>query len=240
MTVDFCTFCYHKDAPRIHVENTLKRVADEHKYNFNRIILIHQRCKHLTDLRQITEISNLDIYDSDYDILQEFNIPIDDPVGAANCDMNGPHNWRHHTINHLVGLKNSKADYIVFSDSDISIIKNGPPSWIEIGIKALQEHPEILIVCPSEGSNESLKKINVGNLVQSTSQQIFLCNRERFNKINFHVPWNWEKKAPGGGPFREFYSMMEGRMWRYIDQNNLYRLILDERWRYWHDGKLNK
>lgn len=223
----------------MHRPGHLKKMVDQHGHPFNKVILVHQRCKDV-QVEPITDIPNLQIVDSDYDILPEFGIPIDDPIGAANCEMNGPHNWRHHTINHLAALKASTSDYIVFTDSDISIIKNGPPSWIETGISALNRYHEILIVCPSEGSNEMLRKIDVGNLVQSTSQQIFLCQRERFRSIDFHVPWNWEKKAPGGGPFREFYCMLEGRMWRYIDKHNLYRCILDGRWRYWHDGALNK
>jgi hypothetical protein len=72
-------------------------------------------------------------------------------------------------------------------------------------------------------------------LTQNVSQQMFLCNRAKLVGIDFDVPWNWEFTAPGG-PMQEYYYMLEGRMWRYMHHNNMWRAILPKKWRYWHDA----
>jgi hypothetical protein len=53
-------------------------------------------------------------------------------------------------------------------------------------------------------------------------------------EVDFNIPWNWEVLAPGG-PMQEYYYMLEGRIWRYLHKNQLWRCILpDEIARYWH------
>lgn len=253
MKVDFVTCCYWKDAPKIHKEEVLKHILQGHQYEFNKVILIHQNCKKVEGLREIAEVPNLVIYDTadDPNILTEFGLPENDP--DADFWTHGPahpHYWKHHVINHLTALKHSDADYVVFADSDVTMVKNGPPSWITVGIQCLQKYRDVLIVSPDEGGQERDQVVLEGRKVRTISQQIFLCERQRFVQANLNIPFDSSalyedpkkrkstKLAPYG-PLQEFYFMLEGRIWRWCDNQNLYRLLLNPNWRYWHwQGKI--
>jgi hypothetical protein len=93
----------------------------------------------------------------------------------------------------------------------------------------------VLIVGPSDGGSMAEAFLDGGRarLTQNVSQQLFIAERERLRKIDFNVPWHWEKIAPGG-PFQEYYFLMEGRIWRFLDREGLWRAVLPDRWRYWH------
>lgn len=234
--VDFITFCCPSDIERLHKPGVLEAIVESHDYEFDNIIVVHQRCKGL-EYRPFNN-PKIRIVESENhpNILTEFNIPEEDAI--ADKWTHGPtssHYWKWHIINHLIGLKESNADYIVFSDGDCYIRNRDPAlSWVVHGIDILHTfHNEVLIVCPSDGGVMMEKSIPPARLTQNVSQQMFLCERERFKNIDFNIPWNWEFLAPAG-PFAEYYYMLEGRIWRYMHHNKLYRAILPSQWRYWH------
>ncbi len=232
--VDFATFCWKGDVQRMHSPGFLKRLSEQHGHPFGRVILVRQNCKTI-DVPPITDVPNLLIVDTtDHPgILQEYGIPEHDPIAEENCHGAGrSHYWKDHCVNHTTAAKVSDADYVVFSDSDITIERNGPPNWVDVGISVLERHPDVFIVCPNEGSGGS-NRIPEGHKTQYISQQIFVVSRKAFRAANLGVPWNWPRKAPNQ-PFREFYAMLEGRMWRWMDSKGLHRVILNESHRYWH------
>lgn len=251
--VDFATFVCYKDIHKMHEPGVLKKIVEGHKFNFNNIWLVHQKCKEIQNIKPITDIPVKIIEtENNPNILAEFRIPENDPDAAYwTHGPNSPHWWQHHVINHLNVLKTSVADYIVFSDSDITIVNNTTPSWVEFGIRCLQKYREVLVVSPDEGGKECDRRVPEGRMTKTNSQQIFLCERNRLANIDFHVPYDAtalyedpkkrrsNKLAPFG-PLQEFYFMLEGRIWRYMDKNNLFRLLLtNPPYRYWH-GPLPK
>jgi hypothetical protein len=255
-TVTFSTFCYHKDAPRIHQPGHLKKVVEYHNYPFDEVILVHQRLtQEQKDALPPIDLPNVKFIDSSYDDLKDFNIPLDDEISACcSTGNNSPHWWPHHVINHLAAIKASTSDYIVFSDSDISIIKNEAPGWVVKGIEILNANPDVLLVSPSEGGTDMWKPHHEGRFTMYMSQQIFLARKSDMLSMDWNVWWDWPKGAawphprighPQGylapqQPFREFYPMAEGRIWRWMNKVKKYRFVLDQRWRYWHDGAANK
>ena len=237
MTVDFITFCCPKDIHKLHEPGYLKAITTSHQFAFDNILVVHQRCQGMEYIPfKPFGIPIWTLESESYpDILKEHGMSEDDP-GAASLSSgpNSAHWWVNHTINHLIGLKESHADYIVFSDCDCTIKESDPTrSWIEEGIYLLQRHPDILIVSPGDGGQMAERRIDGARLTQNVSQQTFLCHRHTFRHVDFNIPWNWEVLAPGG-PMREYYAMLEGRIWRWMHKHNLWRAILTDKWRYWH------
>lgn len=255
-TIDYATFCYWKDAPRLHQPGHLQKLVAAHGHQFDRVILVHQRIEDKSQLRVIDEIPNLSITDSYYALLNKFNIPPDDDVASlCSTGPTSPHWWPHHVINHLAALLASTADYIVFADSDIDIIRNEAPGWVAKAVEILDHNADVLVVSPSDGGHETWKRHRDGRFTMHMSQQIFMARRQQLADMDWNVWWDWPQGAdwpdksrdghPNGylapqQPFREFYPMAEGRIWRYMNKMGLYRFVLDERWRYWHDGAANK
>lgn len=235
MTVDFVTFCCPKDIRRLYAPNELKYRVESHGFPFNRIVVVWQRCGDMGMPDSSGVVHDVIRSEGHPHILSEFGIPEMDAL--ADEYTHGPkasHYWKWHVINHLIGLKVSVADYVVFSDCDCRM-ESQPSSWVDKGIKVLQMHKDVLIVAPSDGGHMAERRLPGGiRLTQNVSQQVFLCERERLKGIDFNVPWDWEFLAPGG-PMQEYYYMLEGRIWRYMHHNGLYRAILPVRWRYWHD-----
>jgi len=236
-TVDFATFCYWKDAPKLHSLGVLAQMVQSHGRQFDHVIVVHQRTRGNVEYLEPFDIEVVSAFSEDHpNILSEYNIPEDDP--KADEYTHGPtaaHYWKWHVINHLIAAKVSTSDYIVFSDSDCRIVKQ-PSSWVDEGIHILEHNPEVLLVSPSDGGKIAEKRLRGGiRLTQNNSQQLFMMNRERFCKMDLAVPWDWEVLAPYE-PFQEYYYMLEGRIWRYMNREHLYRAILPEQWRYWHFG----
>lgn len=232
--VDLITFCCPKDIHRLHERGALENLVYSHQYPFQSVVVVHQRCRGIE--RQPFGLSTHIVESEDYpDILSDFNLPEDDP--KADDYTHGPaapHYWKWHVINHLIGLTVSMADYIVFSDCDCTIKETDPiRSWVEEGVDILKRYPEVLIVSPSDGGFMAEARIPEARLTQNVSQQLFLCERQRLNDIDWNIPWDWEVIAPGG-PMQEYYYMGEGRMWRFMHKHNLWRAILPDKWRYWH------
>lgn len=258
-SVTFATFCYHKDAPRIHQPWQLKRLVDCHGYQFDEIILVHQR---MTDeqekaLRPIDEISNLKVIKSSYDDLRNFGIPDYDEIAEACCNGEGdPHYYKKHVCNHAAAIKVATSDYVVFADSDISMIRNGPPSWVNVAIDVLNKYPDIFVVTPDEGGTDTWKRVPEGRFTLHSSQQIFLVRRVDLLNMDWNVWWDWPlgaswpTKTRNGHqngylapnqPMAQFYPMLEGLIYRWMRKVNKYRFVLNgQHWRYWHDGAVNK
>lgn len=240
--VDYITFCHHRDYEKLHSPGVLLDHINSHNYEFNKKVVIHQRLRGYD-----YEPFNIDveiIESEDYpNILSEFNIPEEDTqADEFTHGPSAPHYWKWHVINHLIGLKVSQSDYIVFSDGDCKMVQQASEfSWIQVGINLLKNNQDYLIISPSDGGNMEEKGFDTAigriRLTQNVSQQLFLCrgsNQENpFKDIDFNVSWNWETLAPGG-PMQEYYYMLEGRIWRYMHKNNFWRAILPASFRYWH------
>lgn len=233
MTVDFATYCCHKDIDKLY-DNFIEHYQS-HQYDFNNAFLIHQRClpegeRHgvfdsITRLKEsVPNIISLSIFESMYDdILSSNGInPDNKEADDYTHGWGHSHYWRHHCVNHLVALENSTADYIVMSDADCHI-QGQPDSWVIKAIEVLKSNSNILIVSPSDGSKS--------HKTQTMSQQLFICDRKRLQEIDFDTPFTGFRD---GGPMQEYYFMLEGRIGRYMENNNLWRYMLDNNYRYWH------
>jgi len=236
ITVDFFMHTCPKDIKRLAAPDEFWLRVHSHGYVFNSINLVRQRCGNDFD-----DISFANPYVTEWrsedfpDILQEFGLPdYDERAEFHTVGPAAPHYWKHHVINHLIGLKVSKADYIVFSDCDCRMLKQ-PTSWVYHAIGILQQYPDVLIVSPSYGTAFVEEMRGDICLTMLISQQLFCCERERFSKIDFNVPWNYEFECVTK-PHPVYYYMLEGRMWRYMQKHGLYRARLPEEWSYEHDA----
>lgn len=240
---DFVTFCHWRDYERLAAPGELKMRVGTHKYPFKDVIVVKQRLRAVPGAENVQFPDATRVVESeDYpDILREYGLPEEDAQADEKTHgPSAPHYWKWHCINHLIGLNVATAEYVVFSDSDCRILASHPSmSWVEAGMRVLSQRREVLIVAPSDGGSMAERRVKVGNiplrLTQNVSQQMFMCERERLKGIDFNIPWNWEFTAPGG-PFQEYYYMLEGRIWRYMHHNGLYRALLPDQWRYWHDA----
>lgn len=237
-SVDFITFCYHKDIERLAVPGELKSRIDSHRFPFAKKIMVRQNIRgqfddiHFPDVDQEVETEEYP------DVLERFGFDISKEQKADDM-THGPsalHYWKWHVINHLTGLLVSKADYIVFSDNDCRIVASPGQSWVEKSVEILTQHRSVLLVSPGEGGSTAEARLPGDvRLTQNNSQQLFCIERKRFlEEVDLAIPWDWEFLAPGE-PFQEYYYMLEGRIWRYMHHNGLYRAILPETWKYWHD-----
>lgn len=228
--IDFATYCHQGDMSKLH--KNFKLILDSHKYDFDHIHVVYQRCVPTKDdcimaseeLAKKLTIHNIpeEAYDG---LLEAFGIPSEDEK-LNKISKKTPWFYKHHTVNHLCALKQSTADYIVFSDSDCIMVEN--KGWIEKAVQILQNNENILIVSPGDGAP--------GN-TQIMSQQLFIANRKQLIGID----WNcWDGKMIRGGPFKYYYGMIEGRIGMYMIKNDLYRNVLDGDYRYYHDPDHHK
>lgn len=227
-SVTFSTYCHPPHLPKLHKEGVLENIIATHNYPFDEIIVVHQRCKGLEYRPFGISVRLLETEDYYPQIFAEYGIKWPDPV--ADEWTHGPgaaHFWEAHCMNHLIVGKEAHSEYIVFSDCDCRMIKNGPPSWIEIGIKELQRSQSNILISPSDGGGE--------RSTQNMSQQLFMMRKDAFMELDWRQPWNGKFDAPGG-PFQEYYHLIEGRIGRHLTSHNKYRKVLSDNWRYWHDG----
>lgn len=236
---DFFTFCCPKDIKRLAQPGELTARVNSHGYKFDNVFVIRQRCGHDFDdiIFSSPDFAVTELHSEDFpNIIQEFGLPDYDPrADEITHGPSGPHYWKNHVTNHITALKVSTADYIAFSDCDCRILEQ-PSSWIYKGMELLEAWPrDILIVSPSDGGSMAERILSGGiRLTQNVSQQMFLCNRVRMLGMDFNYPWDGQMDAPGG-PFPEYYYLLEGRIWRWLRAKKLYRAILNHDWRYWHD-----
>ena len=238
MTVDFITFCYRGDIDKLYEPGKLDSIIDSHRYPFDNVKIIHQRCNDLT-----LNDKRFPVYHSEnfpY-ILDVFGIADNEYADKISHGPTAPHYWKWHTINHLIGATVSYSDYIVFSDSDCRMVEpyteRNELDWIAEGITLLEARPDLMIVSPSDGASihEDLITSPIGHirLTRNFSQQLFLVNRQKFINFEFDIPWEGEYTAPYG-PMQEYYVMLEGRMWRHAEKYKMWRAILPHQYRYWH------
>lgn len=229
-TVSFITFCHPPHLERLHKKGVLWNILAGHRHKFDEVLLVHQRCRGL-EYRPIAELPEVRILESeDYypQIFGEFGIQWPDPVlDELTHGPEASHFWAWHSLNHLIGLKEAKSEYIVFADCDTEIIKSGIKTWVQVGIEILENRRDVFCVSPSDGGDE--------RMTQNMSQQLFLVEAARMRSANLGLPWNGKFDAPGG-PMQEYYGMMEGRIGRLLTTYQMWRYVLPPRWRYWHYG----
>lgn len=247
MKLDFITFCHPGDIHRLYHDTWLRDMIASHDTRFDTVRIVHQRCGNIIPpkLPYVSTLccDELQILKSEDhpDILAEFGLPEHD--GIAEQYTHGPtapHYYKWHCINHFIGLKASDADYIVFSDTDCLIQSHNPgESWIRTGLDVLRRYPDILIVGPGDGADVAEAVTAEGyRLTKNVSQQLFLCERKKLASIDFNIDWGGDFRAPGG-PFQEYYFLLEGRIWRHLDKHDMWRCILpDHIARYWHFNRL--
>lgn len=213
-----------------------------HQYPFDDVVAVHQKCRAQDYTLFDRACRTVDLPREKFDpLLLRFGV---DPTNARAEKLThgeGAAHWhKAHTVNHLCGLENTDADYIVFSDCDCRI-RRQPSSWVVEGIRILQNKPEVLIVSPGDGAQnggpgEGGQWPDGTRLTRNVSQQLFLCRGDEFRRtVDFDVPWNGKFDAPGG-PLQEWYFMLEGRMGRYMGTSGQWRAILPDAWRYWHNS----
>lgn len=225
-TTSLITFCSPFHLPILHRPNALKEMVESHKHDFCEIIVVHQRCRGLE--WQPFDYPARIVESEDYypQIFAEYGIRWPDPVlDELTHGSNASHFWENHTMNHLIGLKEAKGDYIVFSDCDCKIIASDPHmSWVEKGIQILSRRRRVFCVSPSDGARE--------RDIQIMSQQVFLVEAARMRSEP--IGMEWDGTFLPGGPFQEYYGMMEGRIGRILTTQGLYRHVLPNKWRWWH------
>jgi hypothetical protein len=107
---------------------------------------------------------------------------------------------------------------------------------VEEAVSILGRYPEVLIVGPGDGGTMAEKAIPQARLTRNVSQQLFCCRGADFRGlVDFDAPWDGVMDAPGG-PFQEYYCLLEGRLWRHMERTGQWRAILPDRWRYWHNS----
>ncbi len=228
-TVDFITFCCPKDIHKLHAEGVLDKAVKSHAHPFRQVYVLHQHvagveARPLPDYAQIVTVD-------DEIVGRHVHLP-DDAAEHYTGPANRAHYWRNHIMNHLTGMEVSQADYILFQDADITYLPETGP-WVEEAIQVLESQPSCLMVTPNWGGADGIvHQDGRAWYVETVSQQIFLIRRDRMKAVDLNVPWNWEKLAPFG-PMQEFYYMLEGRLWRYMDRERLVRGVLKAH-RYWH------
>lgn len=237
-SVSLCTHCHARDLPRLHAPGVLEDLIASHQYNFDEIIVVHQRCGDLTYHHpfNIKNLRVVSIEEKDYDrILVQFGMnPNDTRLDEITHGWSWQWYWKHHCVNHLTEILESKSDYIVFNDADCRI-KSQPMSWVHKAIALLEEFPEIFMVSPSEGGHDFMMQLVDGTrLLQMTSQQLFIARAKDMKALDF-TNYQWDGTFIKGGPFQEFYGLFEGWLYRWMKAHNLYRAVLPVSWRYWHD-----
>ena len=230
-TVSFITFCHPYHLPTLHKLGVLRTMVESHHHPFYEVIVVHQRCRGL-------EYQPLDypariVESEDYypQIFSEYGIKWPDPVlDDLTHGSTSAHFWENHTQNHLIGLKEARGDYIVFSDCDCKIIASDPRmSWVHVGIQILSNRRNIFCVSPSDGGGE--------RAIQIMSQQMFMVETARMRSEP--IGMEWDGTFMPGGPFQEYYGMMEGRIGRVLTTKGYYRYVLSDKWRYWHTKEWN-
>lgn len=225
-TIAYASFCCQKDRERsfLHYQDHMY----SHGYVFDEKFHVFQRCE---PFKLATIFNPITIGVEDYStILGSYGIQYpNETYSELTHGFSGPHFWAHHMVNHLAAARFAKSEYIVFADGDC-FMESQPigKNWVIEGIKLLESDPTIFCVSPSDGRPTHGKD-------PMMSQQMFLVNRKQFMEMEF-IPW--DGKFIEGGPFQEFYALLEGFIYRHMKRSGLYRYLLpiEYRWRHleWH------
>ncbi len=229
MIVDFATFCYAKDAHRLHAPGQLEKQVSSNGYNFNRVIIVYQLC-------------NPDDYEfprCGYSVNQVIIGDIDAILKSSGIDLNREqysslidkhHTWKQHVANHLMAVNMSQSDYIVFADNDCWMIKQ-PDSWVQRGIERLEQDQSIFIVSPNDGEPE--------RKTQVISQQMFMARTDEFRQADFNQP-GYSGNPRDYSEMPEYHAMLEGRIHYHCVASGKYRYVLPSEYRYFHHNRLNE
>lgn len=229
-TVDFITFVYTGDTHRLYAPGQFRRQVLSNEYKFNNLIVVHQKTQPgnyppLEDLG-MPIIKPLIVGDNHINkILKSYNIDLTRKQYESNTDSH--HAWKNHVVNHLCGASVSDAEYIVFVDNDC--LMKYPINWIDRGIYILETNRDVFIVSPNDGEPE--------RKTQRMSQQMFLVRREDFINADFNQP-GFDGDVTKMDTMPEYAGMLEGRMHFHCVDKNLYRYVLNEKYRYWHCNRL--
>lgn len=225
-TVTLATFCHPPHAVKLHRPGALRAMVESHRYPFCEIIVVQQRCRGIQYDPFDYPARILESEDYYPQIFAEYGIKWPDPVlDELTHGSDAAHFWENHTMNHLIGLKEAKGDYIVFCDCDCKIIASDPHmSWVDKGIQILRGQRRVFCVSPNDGAGE--------RAIQIMSQQVFMVEAARMRSEP--IGMEWDGKFIHGGPFQEYYGMMEGRIGRVLTSQGLYRHVLSNKWRWWH------
>ena len=222
-TIAYASFCCPKDRDR--AEKSYMDHMYSHGFVFDEKFMVFQRCEPF-ELRPI--FKPLPIKEEDYKgILASVGVPYpDDVLSELTHGWTANHYFAHHLVNHIVASQAASSDYLVFADGDCCITETpvGGPTWVEEGIRILERDDSVFVVSPSDGRPH-------GGKDRMMSQQMFLVNRKRFRHMEF-IPW--DGKFIDGGPFQEFYGLLEGFIYRHMVKYNLYRYVLPQTWRWQH------
>lgn len=231
-SIDFATFCYRGDAHRLHAPGQLKKQVESNNYQFNKVIAVHQlflptifEMPYFADCPFTVFLCHIRDLD---ETLSAFGIDINKPQYVSPTDK--AHSWKYHVANHAAAIMHTTADYIVFADSDCWMIRQpAGKSWVQRGLDILQSQPDVFIVSPNDGEPE--------RKTQVISQQMFMTRVDDFRRADFNQPgWDGNPHVPGG-PFPEYWSLLEGRIGIYCKYVNRYRYVLGAEYRYWHFNK---
>ena len=221
MTVELITYCYPPVLRRTYAG--LAALVDSFKYKFDSVTLIRQRCRGMDagKLSYPCRIIETEYYPWD-DICGEFGLEPEDPAAerATAVPYGGKtYYWKYLLINQFIGLKESRADYIVFMDCDYALVGDtSENSWVDRGLCVLQSDPSVFMVGPYTG-----EAIEGDFKTQNISQIIMLFERQRLLNLNYNLP------IPAGDhtEFKAIYiHIFEGRLWRHAIWNNEYRAVM--------------
>jgi hypothetical protein len=243
MSVAFVTFCHPpRYAEKLHRPGVLRAMVRSHGWDFNDVLVVHNQCRAADYPAFDYACRTADLPRGAFDpLLARYGVEPDNPVAEEMTHGEGAaHWWKVHVVNHLFGLERTDSDHVVFADCD-TWIKGQPSSWVGVGLAILANRPDVLIVSPGDGAQhggpgEGGQWPDGTRLTRNVSQQLFLCRADEFRgEVDFDVPWNGRFDAPGG-PFAEYYWLLEGRLNRYMGQSGQWRAVLPDAWRYWHDS----
>ncbi len=230
-TVDFATFCHKGDVHRLHSPGQLMKQINSNNCKFDDVIIVYQNM--LLDswgpFRIMRGIKEVAVTDIDYE-LSNFGIDIKKQQYISPIDK--AHTWKNHSVNHIVAIQNTNANYIVFADNDCWMVRQPEgKSWVEYGIELLQSNRDIFIVSPNDGEPER-KTLRM-------SQQMFLVKVDEFRNANFNQP-GYTGNPNDYDTMPEYHAMNEGRMEYHCRESGKFRYVLGPEFRYWHFNKLNK
>ncbi len=212
MTVDLVTYCCPKDIHKTYAG--FNALVDSHKYPFQDVILVRQRCQDIDagELGRPCRVLKAEDYP---DIRSEFGILEDDPTAELHTGGTRYY-WKYHCCNQLIGIKESTADYIAFTDCDCVLDGDSPGnSWVDRGVRILQSDHNVFMVSPNQHQNPK------GDFkTKAISQIVFLADRQRFLELDYAAP------LPVNVSFGMFHFVFEGRLWRYAMHYDVQRMIL--------------
>jgi len=212
-TIDLVTMCSPKDIHKTYAG--WNALIASHQYTFHETILVRQRCRGIEIGLNIDPSVRI-LESEDYpDIFSEFGIDVNDPATLAAEAPNNRYFWKYHSMNQFIGLKESNAEYIAFTDCDNQLRGDAHVnSWVERCVHILGNKSDVIMVCPSQSGSRHEER------TPAISTCMFLCERQRFLELDYNAT------CPPDVELNNFYLQFEGRVWRYAQAHNVCRVML--------------